>query len=75
MVNLDNHIDNVFQQSLPLTKPVVVPQSSKNQNMLWKLYFDGSSSREGARACLVLFEKVQGACLIMNMKSLTCLTS
>jgi hypothetical protein len=48
------HIDDVVQQSLPLTKPVVVPRSSENQNLLWRLYFDGASSREGAGACVVL---------------------
>jgi hypothetical protein len=48
------HIDNVVQQSLPLKKSVVVPQSVENQNLLWKLYFDGASSREGTGAGVVL---------------------
>ena len=47
-------IDNVFQRSFPLTKLVVAPQSAENQNLLWKLYFDGASTREGARASVVL---------------------
>jgi ribonuclease HI len=48
------HIDNVVQQSLPLTKSIVSPQSVENQNLLWKLYFDGASSREGVGAGVVL---------------------
>jgi ribonuclease HI len=48
------HIDNVVQQSFPLTKSVAAPQSAENQNLLWKLYFDGASSREGAGAGVVL---------------------
>jgi ribonuclease HI len=48
------HIDNVVQQYFPLTKPIVAPQSVENQNLLWKLYFDGASSREGAGAGVVL---------------------
>jgi ribonuclease HI len=48
------HIDDVVQQSLHLTKPTVVPQSFENQNLLWKLYFDGASFREGAGVCVVL---------------------
>jgi hypothetical protein len=42
------HIDNAVQQYFPLTKSGVAPQSTENQNLLWKLYFDGASSREGA---------------------------
>jgi hypothetical protein len=48
------HIDDAIQQYFTLTKLVVVPQSSKNQNMFWKLYFDGASSRESAGAGVVL---------------------
>jgi hypothetical protein len=48
------YIDNVVQQSFPLTKSVVVPQSAENQNLLWKLYFDGASSREGTGAGTML---------------------
>ena len=48
------HIDNVVQQSLPLTKPVVVSQSSENQNMFWRSYFYGASSIEGTGAGVVL---------------------
>jgi hypothetical protein len=48
------HIDNVVQHSFPLTKPVDAPQSIENKNLLWKLYFDGASSREGAGAGVVL---------------------
>jgi ribonuclease HI len=48
------HIDNAIQQSLPLTKLVIAPLFVKNQNFLWKLYFDGASSREGAGAGVVL---------------------
>jgi hypothetical protein len=47
------HIDSVVQRSFPL-KPTAAPQSVGNQNLLWKLYFDGASSREGIGVGVVL---------------------
>jgi ribonuclease HI len=52
------HIDDVSLQSLPLTKPILVPQFSKNQNLLWKLFFYGASSKEGSGAGVVLISFV-----------------
>ena len=37
-----------------MKKSIVVPQSAENQNLLWNLYFDGASSKEGVGASIVL---------------------
>jgi ribonuclease HI len=45
----------MLSNSLCLRKnQLLPPQSAENQNLLWKLYFDGASSREGAGASVVL---------------------
>ncbi len=42
------------QKPLPLIKPFVVPTHVESENVLWKLFFDGASSRKGLGFGVVL---------------------